>query len=49
MRWCLQASWHWRVVREGGPVYASVRLAAIASLLIWAGAVLAGRWIGFLQ
>ena len=45
----LQASWRWRVVREGGTITLPVRLAAIASLLIWAGAVLAGRWIGFLQ
>lgn len=40
---------HWRVAVEGGPVDRSVRLLAFLSLAIWAGAVLAGRWIGFLQ
>lgn len=40
---------HWRVAAEGGPIRSSVRLTAVLSLVIWAGAVLAGRWIGFLQ
>lgn len=39
---------HWRVHR-GETRHGSVRLAAAASLLIWPAAVLAGRWIGFLQ
>ncbi len=45
----LRANRHWRVTREGAPPHASLRIAAVLSLLIWAGAVLAGRWIGFLQ
>ena len=40
---------HWRIAVEGGPVGGSVRVMAALSLTIWAGAVLAGRWIGFLQ
>lgn len=40
---------HWRRAVEGGPVHGSVRVAAAVSLLAWAGAVVAGRWIGFLQ
>lgn len=42
---------HWRAAAvEGvGRVHASVRVAALASLLVWVGAVVAGRWIGFLQ
>ena len=40
---------HWRLAAEGGAVHGSVRLTALLSLAIWAGAVLAGRWIGFLQ
>ena len=46
----LRANRHWRVAREGEPVHGSVRARrAVARSLIWAGAVLAGRWIGFLQ
>jgi hypothetical protein len=45
----LRANRHWRIAREGGFVHGSVRLGALGSVLIWAGAVLAGRWIGFLQ
>jgi hypothetical protein len=30
-------------------VHGSVRIAAFLSLLAWMGAVIAGRWIGFLQ
>jgi hypothetical protein len=44
-----QVGRNWRIARDGGPVSPSVRIGALASLLIWAGAVLAGRWIGFLQ
>ncbi len=40
---------HWARALEGGPIHLSVRLAAALSLLAWLGAVLAGRWIGFLQ
>lgn len=39
---------HWRAAIAGGSPSMRVRLAAFASLLVWAGAVLAGRWIGFL-
>ena len=45
----LRANPHWRSARGGGDVHGSVRLGAALSLLIWAAAVLAGRWIGFLQ
>lgn len=45
----LRANPNWRVAREGGRMHASIRAGALLSLLIWAGAVLAGRWIGFLQ
>jgi hypothetical protein len=40
---------HWRRAVEGGAVEPSVRAAALVSLLVWAGVVVAGRWIGFLQ
>ena len=40
---------HWRAALAGGPPHPSIRLAALASLLAWVGAALAGRWIGFLQ
>ena len=40
---------HWQAALAGGPVHPAVRGAALASLLAWAGAILAGRWIGFLQ
>lgn len=39
----------WAEVSKGGRVLATVRAAALMSLLVWLGAVLAGRWIGFLQ
>ncbi|MDJ0389105.1 DUF2214 domain-containing protein [Roseomonas sp. E05] len=45
----LRAGRSWRTALEGGPVPNRVRLAALVSLLVWPGAVLAGRWIGFLQ
>lgn len=38
----------WRDAASGGPVDAGVRLAAALSLVVWTGAVVAGRWIGFL-
>lgn len=40
---------HWHEAIDGGPVHRSVRAAALASLLVWPGAVIAGRWIGFLD
>lgn len=45
----LRANRRWRFALHGEPPHASVRIAAILSLLIWASAVMAGRWIGFLQ
>lgn len=45
----LRSNRHWRRALEGGPAHPSVRLAALLSLLTWLGAVVAGRWIGFLQ
>ena len=37
----------WRQALAGGAVGWPVRLAAALSLLVWTGAVLAGRWIAF--
>ena len=45
----MRANPDWRIARQDGPIAASVRLGAAASLLNWAAAVFAGRWIGFLQ
>ena len=39
----------WRRAIAGEPITATVRLLALVSLLVWVFAVLAGRWIGFLQ
>ncbi|NVD38094.1 DUF2214 domain-containing protein [Ensifer sp. HO-A22] len=44
----LQSSNAWRVAEAGGRVAGPVRLSAGISLLVWPGALLAGRWIGFL-
>lgn len=38
----------WRGARSLGQVPASAKVAAFLSLVTWVGAVLAGRWIGFL-
>jgi hypothetical protein len=38
----------WRLALRGGATPAALRLPALVSLLSWCGAVLAGRWIGFL-
>ncbi|HEX5932588.1 MAG TPA: DUF6644 family protein [Pseudorhizobium sp.] len=38
----------WRQVVAGGPPPMAVRLGATISILVWAGAIVAGRWIGFL-
>ena len=45
----LRANPHWRRALAGAPIHASVKLTAAASLLIWAGAVIAGRWIAFTE
>lgn len=39
---------NWRQAIQSGPVTASVKGAAIFSMLCWSAAVIAGRWIGFL-
>lgn len=44
----LHAGRHWRGVLSGEPVHAAARMHALVSLLLWLGAVVAGRWIGFL-
>jgi hypothetical protein len=40
---------HWLPALAGAPIHWSLRLSAVASLLLWLAAVIAGRWIGFLQ
>jgi len=40
---------HWRRALESGEVHGALKLSALFSLALWAGAVGAGRWIGFLQ
>lgn len=40
---------HWPSALAGAPIHWSLRLSAAASLLVWPVAVIAGRWIGFLQ
>lgn len=44
----LHLSPDWKAIRAGRAVHISVRVSALFSLFIWIGAVLAGRWIGFL-
>jgi hypothetical protein len=38
----------WRAAVKGGPISLRVRLSALLSIIVWTGAVVAGRWIGFL-
>ncbi|WJH39248.1 DUF2214 domain-containing protein [Aliirhizobium terrae] len=38
----------WKAVLQGGGVTTGLRISAFASIAIWIGAVVAGRWIGFL-
>ncbi len=38
----------WRRARAGNPVAPLLRANAVASIVIWLAAILAGRWIGFL-
>ena len=45
----LRALPHWRRALAGEAPHGAVRAAAGASLALWVGAVVAGRWIGFLQ
>jgi hypothetical protein len=44
----LHAGPHWRHALQDQRVPRALRLHAAASLLLWLGAILAGRWIGFL-
>jgi len=37
----------WRRLLAGGPPQAATRVGATISILIWTGAIVAGRWIGF--
>jgi hypothetical protein len=39
----------WKHVLRANAITWRVRLAAVLSLLIWISAILAGRWIGFLE
>lgn len=45
----LRARASWTQTLSGAPASTATRLAAGASLLLWTGAILAGRWIGFLD
>jgi hypothetical protein len=45
----LRAGRGWRAALAGAAPSGGVRAAAAVSLAAWVGAVLAGRWIGFLQ
>ncbi len=45
----IRASSTWRDALAGAPIPDNVRAAAFRSLLIWAGAILAGSWIAPLQ
>lgn len=40
---------YWHRALAGGDVHGLVKLSAALSFAIWAGAIVAGRWIGFLQ
>ncbi len=44
----LQSSSVWRAAVDGDRAVGAVRLSAGISLIVWPGALLAGRWIGFL-
>jgi hypothetical protein len=45
----LHSSGAWRRAVAGGAIEAPVKSHAVLSLLIWVTAVMAGRWIGFLD
>lgn len=45
----LRAAPAWRAALQGDRISLRVRLGAAFSLMIWVSAVVAGRWIGFLQ
>lgn len=44
----LRCTGHWRTAVAEGPVHPALRLQAGLSFAAWTGAVVAGRWIGFL-
>ncbi len=44
----LQLSRQWQLVVSGGEMRKSVQISAFLSIMLWIGAVVAGRWIGFL-
>lgn len=46
--WLVHRSRAWARVTDGGPRSGALRLQAGASLLLWLGCLVAGRWIGFL-
>ncbi len=45
----LHRGWHWARALATGEVHMAGKVSAVVSLVTWAGAVLAGRWIGFLM
>jgi uncharacterized membrane protein YidH (DUF202 family) len=40
---------NWERAISGGEIRTTTRISAMLSLAVWVGAVIAGRWIGFLQ
>lgn len=44
----VRASRSWRLLLEDGRVRGRLRAAAVASIAIWIGALVAGRWIAFI-
>lgn len=45
----LHASAQWRAALAGGAVHARLKVGAVISLTVWVGALLAGRWIAFVE
>ncbi|RYF28108.1 MAG: DUF2214 domain-containing protein [Comamonadaceae bacterium] len=46
--WVMHASGRWAAALQQGMAGCAARVQALLSLALWLGAVLAGRWIGFL-
>ncbi len=44
----VRASQSWRLLLEDGRVRSGLRAAAVTSICIWIGALVAGRWIAFI-
>jgi hypothetical protein len=38
----------WKEVLAGAPANSALRLSAMLSIAVWIGAIIAGRWVGFL-